>query len=235
METSLYYIIGIITFALSWVVRTWLQSTYRKWGQVQNHSGLTGAEAARTILNANGLHHVRLEGVRGQLTDHYDPQAKTIRLSQNVFDVASVASMAVAAHEVGHALQDATSYGPLRIRSGLSPLATLGARFGPMAAILGATMDLPLLAQLGVLFFIGAILFQLVTLPVEFNASRRAIRQIDSLGLATDSEERGARKVLNAAAMTYVAGVASSTGYLIYLLLAGGKRTVGRRPIPRLR
>lgn len=217
-------ILFIATLALSLGVQFWLRSTYGRWNRVQNTSGLTGAETARAILNANGLHDVRVEPVQGVLSDHYDPRTRTVRLSQDNYSRASVAGSAVAAHEVGHAIQHAQAYAPLQWRAALVPIANIGGNFAPLVIIFGFMTGLNTalggsLVQLGILLFAGVVLFQLITLPVEFDASRRAMVQMEKLGIATTGDVSGSRQVLNAAAMTYVAAAASSVAYLLHYVL----------------
>jgi uncharacterized protein len=151
----------------------WLRNIYAKWMRVANTSNLTGAQVARTILDANGLTRMCVEAVRGMLTDHYDPRTNTVRLSEGNFGYANISGMAVAAHEVGHALQHAKSYAPLAFRSLLLPIASLGTQFGPILAIFGLAMGFSSLFNLGLLLFAGAVLFQVVTLPVEYDASKQ--------------------------------------------------------------
>ena len=218
-----YYFIGIIAFIASMAIQAYLRNTYGKWMRVQNTSGLTGAETARAILDANGLREVKVEPVSGQLTDHYDPRSKTVRLSEGNYGHANVSGMAVAAHEVGHAIQHARAYAPLQMRTAILPVANIGSRFGPMLAILGIMFGMSSglgegMLQLGILLFAGAVAFQVVTLPVEFDASRRALVQLNKMGLATSSDSGGARQVLTAAALTYVAAAATSIAYLLYFL-----------------
>lgn len=216
-----YYLIGIVAFVGSLLVQQWLKSTYGKWAKQGNAAGLSGAEVARAILRENGLSdEVTVEEVRGSLTDHYDPTSKVVRLSTDNFRQASVSGMAVAAHEVGHAIQHATGYAPLKMRSAVLPAANIGSQWGPMLAIFGVMLGMGGLAQIGVVLFAAAVVFQLITLPVEFDASRRAMQQLDRLQLITTGDERGARSVLNAAAMTYVAAAATSIAYLVYFFLA---------------
>jgi Zn-dependent membrane protease YugP len=214
------YLIGIVAFIASFLIQQWLKSTYSKWMKVQNTAGLTGAETARAILDANGLDDVRVEAVKGMLTDHYDPRTKTVRLSEGNYGYANVAGMAVAAHEVGHAIQHAKAFAPLQIRSAILPVASFGSQFAIPMIILGSIFGAFQLINLGILLFAGAVLFHLVTLPVEFDASRRALVQMNKLGLATSGDAGGARQVLNAAAMTYVAAAATAVAYLLYFLAA---------------
>jgi len=209
----------IVTLVLTLGVQMWLRSTYGRWERVANASGLTGADTARAILRANGLHDVKVEAVPGQLSDHYDPRTRTVRLSEAHFRVPSVAGAAVAAHEVGHALQHAKAYAPLQIRSSLVPVATIGQNLGPWIVIGGFMLGVGGMVEIGILLFAAAVLFQLVTLPVEFDASRRAIAEMQRLGLATTADVGGSRQVLNAAALTYVAAAAASVAYLLYYVM----------------
>ena len=210
----------IVTLAATLLVQFWLRRTYTRWNKVVSTSGLTGSETARAILDANGLHDVQVEPVPGVLSDHYDPRTCVVRLSQDNYHRASVAGSAVAAHEVGHALQHAQAYKPLAWRAALVPVASIGSNFGPYLVMFGAILGLFGMVQLGILLFGAAVLFQLVTLPVEFDASRRALVQLERLGLVTPRDIGGSRQVLNAAAMTYVAAAAAAVGYLLYYLSA---------------
>lgn len=232
VSVTAYFLIAGAAMAFSLLVRARLKSTYSKWGRIRNAAGITGGQAARAILDANGLQAVRLQAVAGQLSDHYDPKSKTIRLSEGVYEVPSVAAAAIAAHEAGHAIQDKIAYKPLALKTTLIPLANLGARFGIPAAILGSIIGSPMLVQVGVLGYAGALLLQFLALPVEFDASKRALGQLEQLRLISDAEKEQARSVLRAAALTYVAGAASSAAYLLYLGLAGGRWLFGR-PLPR--
>ncbi len=209
----------IATLALTMGVQWWLRSTYGRWERVANASGLTGADTARAILRANGLHDVKVEAVPGQLSDHYDPQTKTVRLSEAHFRVPSVAGAAVAAHEVGHALQHAKAYAPLQLRSSLVPVARIGQNFGPWIVIGGFILGVAGMVEVGIALFGAAVLFQLVTLPVEFDASKRAVAEMERLGLATSADVGGSKQVLNAAALTYVAAAAASVAYLMYYVM----------------
>ena len=208
----------VVVLAVTLLVQFWLRRTYSRWSRVENTSGLTGAQTARAILDANGLGSVRVEAVPGQLSDHYDPRTRTVRLSEDNFNRPSVAGSAVAAHEVGHAIQHAKAYAPLQWRSALVPVAGIGSNFGPIVVVVGAVLGQIGLVQVGIALFAAAVIFQLVTLPVEFDASRRALVQMQTLGLATTSDVGGSRSVLNAAAMTYVAAAAASVAYLLYYL-----------------
>lgn len=224
-----FYLIAGVALLFSMAVQGALKRTYAKWSRIANTSGLEGGRVARTILDSNDMHPVPVEAVRGKLSDHYDPRGKVVRLSPAVYGVPSVAAMAIAAHESGHAIQDHVDYGPLELRTGLAPVAAAGARFGIPAAIFGSFAGLPILVPIGVIAYVGALLLQFLTLPVEFDASRRALSELDRLGIMRDEEREGARKVLRAAAMTYVAASATAAGYIFYLLLVGG-RHLRRRP-----
>ncbi|MDR7072524.1 zinc metallopeptidase [Fictibacillus barbaricus] len=200
----------LIYFAFLLIIPLWAQSrvkgTYNKYSKVANSTGRTGAEVAREILNQNGLYDVQIEPVRGKLSDHYDPRSKVVRLSEDNYYGSSIAGAAVAAHEVGHAIQDAEGYAFLRFRHALVPVANIGSNFSFLLILGGMLLHAANLFLLGIIFMGAAVLFQLITLPVEFNASSRAMDQIVATGLIRNNEERGARKVLNAAALTYVAG-----------------------------
>ena len=221
-----YYLIGIVAFIASMAVSGWLRSTYNRWSKVANSSGLTGRQVAEAILQKNNVTNVRVEAVKGQLSDHYDPRERVVRLSEGIYDKASVAGMAVAAHEVGHAIQHAKAYAPLAWRSAIAPVAGIGSQFGIMLAALGLFLGVGaqgggnFLLQIGIVLFSAAVLFQVVTLPVEFDASRRALVQLNKLGLVTSRDSSGARSVLTAAAMTYVAAAATSIAYLLYFISA---------------
>ena len=210
------WLIFIIVMGGTLLVQGYLRSTYGRWQKVPAASGISGAQTARTILDANGLADVAVVEVPGQLTDHYDPRKRVVSLSTANFRGASVASHAVAAHEVGHAIQHANSYTPLQIRSALVPVASIGSSLAPWLIIGGVLIGAFGLIQIGIILFGAAVLFQLVTLPVEFDASRRAGQQLQTLGIATTSEVGGTRSVINAAALTYVAAAATSVLYLLY-------------------
>lgn len=215
-----YYLIGIVAFVGSLLIQGWLKNTYGRWSQKANTAGLAGRDTALAILRANGITDVSVEAVRGELTDHYDPTRKVVRLSEANYSRASVAGMAVAAHEVGHAIQHARGYAALNVRNALLPIANLGSQFGPMLAIFGIIMGATGLLQIGVWLFAAAVAFQLITLPIEFDASRRAMNNLQSMGIVTQTDSGGARSVLNAAAMTYVAAAATSIAYLLYFFTA---------------
>jgi Zn-dependent membrane protease YugP len=227
----LFYIGAGLVFLFSLGVRQHLKSTYKRWSQVRSATGRPGGQVARIILDANRLQSVPVQPVKGELTDHYDPRRKQLRLAKDNFVGNSVAATAVSAHECGHALQDADDYRPMEFRTAMVPIANAAARFGLPLAIFGSFFGSPLMVQIGVLGYVGSILLTFLTLPVEFNASKRAMVQLDQLDLVSPEGHEGAEKVLRAAAMTYVAGVASSAWYLVYLVLVGG-RSVLRKPEP---
>ncbi|MFJ8264979.1 zinc metallopeptidase [Peribacillus asahii] len=196
-----------------------VKSTYKKYSQVAASSGMTGAETARAILDQNGLYHVRVEETPGVLSDHYDPRDKTVRLSTDNYHGHSVAGVAVAAHEVGHAIQDQESYAFLRIRHALVPVANFGSNISWILMLIGMLASMSGLLLAGIIFMAAAVLFQIVTLPVEFNASSRAMDQVVALGVIRNDEERETKKVLNAAAMTYVAAALVAVLELVRLIL----------------
>ena len=228
MGVMVYYVIAGLVFLFSWGVKQKLQSTYKQWSQVRNATDRPGGEIARIILDANRLQSIPVDAVPGKLTDHYDPRSKQISLARENFVDPSVAAMAIAAHECGHALQDADDYRPMELRSALVPIANAGARFGMPVAIVGSIMGSAMLVQVGILGYVGAILLTFLTLPVEFNASRRALAQLEGLNLVSPEGLKGTQQVLRAAAMTYVAGVASSAGYLVYLVIMFGGSLFGK-------
>ncbi|WP_102335847.1 zinc metallopeptidase [Salimicrobium jeotgali] len=200
----------LIYFAIILILPLWAQSkvksTYKKYSKVATSSGMSGAQVARKILDDNGLYDVDVEEVKGTLTDHYDPRKKVVRLSSHNYHYASQAGAAVAAHEVGHAIQDEQEYAFLKFRSALVPVAGFGSNISIFLIMGGLFLGMQQLFLFGIIFFAAAVLFQLVTLPVEFDASNRAMTQMISTGVIKNDEERSTKKVLNAAAMTYVAG-----------------------------
>lgn len=228
---DIYWLILGAGYVLSLVVQKRLRATQHKWGSIRNSDNMTGAAAARAILSANDMGQLAVLPVQGTLTDHYDPRDKSLHLSETVFDVPSVAALAVAAHETGHAIQDKVGYWPLALRSAAAPLVNAAARFGIPAAIIGMFLSLPILIQLGIIGYVSALAFQFLTLPVEFDASKRALVQLNQLQLLNEEEEKGVRSMLRAAAMTYVAGSASSAVYILYLALMAG-RWILKKPLP---
>jgi uncharacterized protein len=213
----------LIYFAIIILIPLWAQfrvkGTYKKYSKVASSSHLTGAEVARKILDDNGLYNVGVEETRGYLSDHYDPRAKVVRLSSQNFFGHSVAAAAIAAHEVGHAIQDAQDYSFLRFRHALVPVANIGSNFSWILIMIGIFANLSGMLLLGILFMAAAVVFQVITLPVEFNASNRAMDQVVSAGIIRNDEERETRKVLNAAALTYVAAAAVAVLELLRLVL----------------
>lgn len=218
-DSTMLLLIPVIAMAI-WA-QFKVRSTYRKFSEVASRSRLTGAQAARRILDANGLLNVRVEAVAGELTDHYHPGEKVIRLSEPIYGSNSLAALAIAAHESGHAVQDQAGYTPMRIRARLVPAANLGSWLAFPLFFIGLFFSASFgwLMDVGIIFFAGAVLFHVVTLPVEFDASARAIRVLAGGGYLADDEVRGARAVLNAAAWTYVAAAAMALVQLLRLLV----------------
>ena len=216
-------------FLLMLAVQWYVNSSYHKWSQVPSRSRFSGGEAAERLLLRSGLHDVRVESVAGNLTDHYDPRKKTLRLSQGVYRGTSVASLAITAHELGHAVQDAEGYMPLRLRSALVPAVNIGSYLGWILILIGLLLRFTEVAWLGLLVFSGGAVFALATLPVELNASAKARRLLVESGLIlTEDEQKGVNQVLNAAALTYVAALVTAVLQLMYyatlVLGAGGRR-----------
>ncbi len=211
--------IALMGFA-SWYVR----HSYNKWSQVRASSGLTGHQAAQRLISTGNLYGVQVQGTAGQLSDHYDPRNKTLFLSQGVANSPSVAAVAISAHELGHALQDAEEYFPMRIRSMLVPAVNIGSNLGWILIMIGLVLRMTNLAWIGVAVFSAGALFALATLPVEFNASARAKQLLYQTGIIqTEEEQRGVNQVLNAAALTYVAGLITAVMQLLYyVFLVGG-------------
>jgi hypothetical protein len=201
-----------------------VKGTYDRYSRIAARNGLTAKDVARRILDANGLRNIPVERIAGSLTDHYDPKAKTLRLSETVFSSPSIAAIGVAAHEAGHALQDAEAYAPLKLRNSIVPVVSLGSGLAFPLFFIGFLFGTPLLMDVGILFFLGVLLFHLVTLPVEYNASGRALRILDSTGILAADEMQGARAVLNAAALTYVAATVMAALQLVRLLMLRGMR-----------
>ena len=223
-----YLMFMIPAFIIMGLTSWYVKASYNKWSRVQASSRLTGAQAAQRLMSAGNLYGVQIQGTAGNLTDHYDPRNKTLFLSQGVANVAFVASVAIAAHELGHAMQDAEDYLPLRFRSALVPVVNIGSNLGWFLIMIGLFLRFTELAWLGVLVFAGGAVFALATLPVEFNASARAKQLLVQTGIIqTEDEQRGVNAVLNAAALTYVAGLITAILQLLYYVtLVGG---TGRR------
>ena len=218
------YILVLIGVLLSLAASYKVKSTFNRYSNVASRSGMSGAQAAETILHANGIYDVTIQRVSGSLTDHYDPRNKTLNLSESVYGSMSVAAIGVAAHECGHAIQHQKEYAPLQIRSSLVPVANFGSGASWFFIIAGLFLSWQPLVTTGIVLFSLAVLFQLVTLPVEFNASGRAIRVLESTGIFGNTELKYTKKVLGAAALTYVAAAASSILQLLRLgILFGGR------------
>src|SRR5512147_1170922 len=220
----MYLIFMIPAFILMGLASWYVRHAYSKWSQVRASSGLTGQMAAQRLISTGNLYGVQVQGTAGQLTDHYDPRDKTLYLSQGVDNSPSIAAVAIAAHELGHAMQDAEDYFPMRVRSMLVPAVNIGSNLGWILIIVGLVLRITGIAWLGVLVFSAGALFALATLPVEFNASSRAKELLSATGIIQTEEERhGVNQVLSAAALTYVAGlVAAVMQLLYYVFLIGG-------------
>lgn len=227
--TYVILVLPCIIFAM--IASASVNSTFKRYSSQISSRRITGAEAAKRVLSANGVYNVRIERVSGNLTDHYDPKTNVIRLSENVYDSPSTAAIGVACHEAGHAVQYAHNYGPIKLRAAIIPITNIGSKLAMPLILLGLLFNTLgnfsySMIYLGIACFALSLVFQLVTLPVEFNASRRAMSTIDEAGLLTEDEQKGARKTLRAAAMTYVAAVAVSLAQLLRLiLLFGGRRS----------
>lgn len=220
-----YIILVLPAIILSLWASANVNSTFKKYSSVMSRRGITGAESARLVLEANGVYGVQIEHVSGNLTDHFDPRTNTIRLSDSVYASTSVAAVGVAAHEAGHAVQYAKGYAPMKIRSAIIPVTNIGSNLAMPLILLGIIMSMPFLAELGILAFSFSTLFQLITVPVEFNASSRAMEAITNAS-TDENEVKGAKKVLKAAALTYVAALAVSLANLLRLIMIvnGGRR-----------
>ncbi len=215
----LYFIMVGPILLLTLFAQGYVKSTVKKYSKIMNSKGYTGADVAREILKANGIHDVDVSSTTGWLSDHYDPLKKVIRLSQDNYSGRSIAAVGIAAHEAGHALQHAHGYLPLKLRHSLVPAANLGSKMAFPMIFLGMLLGMVGLAKIGVIVFAFAVIFHFVTLPVEFNASSRALAMINQYGIVTTQEARGARAVLNSAAMTYVASAAAALMQLLYFAL----------------
>ncbi|OGO26298.1 MAG: hypothetical protein A2W33_09290 [Chloroflexi bacterium RBG_16_52_11] len=217
MLNQTYFIYMLPAILLMMVVQYYVRSAYQKWSKVPSRSHMSGSQAAQRLIQRGGLYQVSVEGVAGNLTDHYDPRTKILKLSQGVYQGSSVASLAIAAHELGHAMQDQESYLPLRLRAALVPAVNIGSYLGWIFIILGFLLRFQELAWVGVIIFAGGAVFALATIPVELNASARAKRLLVESGLIIgDDEQRGVNNVLNAAALTYVAALITAVLQLLY-------------------
>ena len=222
------YILIIIAAIISLIAQWRVNSAFSKYSRVASMSGMTGAQAARMILQSNGINDVSVQRISGKLTDHYNPSTKVLNLSESVYGSTSVAAIGVAAHECGHAIQHARGYFPLSLRTALVPVANIGSQLSWVFIIVGAILSFnQTLITIGIIMFSAAVLFQLVTLPVEFNASARALEQLESNGILYRDEVSQTRKVLSAAALTYVAAAATAILQLLRLIILFGGR--GRR------
>jgi uncharacterized protein len=221
----LYLLLVIPGMLLTMWAQFQVKGTYTKYAQIDSNMGMTGAEVAAKILGEMGINHVSIEPVAGELTDHYDPSAKAVRLSEVVYGSTSLAAAAVAAHECGHVIQDVKGYKFMNLRAALVPVANLGSNIAPLLIMVGFGLNAAggfstIFLDIGILLFLGVVLFHLVTLPVEFDASKRALRLINDLGILQGEENRGAKKVLDAAAFTYVATALYSALQLLQLVLS---------------
>jgi Zn-dependent membrane protease YugP len=221
---SYYLILVVPTIILSLWAQIMVKSTFAKYSKIACSRNITGQDAAAFLMKMNNIGDVRIEPVGGSLTDHYDPSSKVLRLSQPVYNQSSIAAIGVAAHETGHAIQHARSWGPLVLRSALVPVANIGSSFGPWLAVAGLFFSLPVLINIGIILFGGAVVFYLITLPVEFNASARAIKILRDNKVLTGQELAGVRKVLTAAALTYVASALTALMSFLRLILLSRSR-----------
>ncbi len=223
--SNYYYIILVLPMViLSMIASARVNLAFKKYSQVLSSRRITGSQAAFEILRYYGITNVQIERVSGNLTDHFDPRTNVIRLSDKVYNSTSVAAIGVACHEAGHAAQYAQGYSPIKIRNTILPVANIGSKLGIPLAIIGLALSFEPLALAGVIFFSFAVVFQLVTLPVEFNASKRALSVISEVDILSDEEKKGAKSVLSAAAMTYVAALAVSIANLLRLILSMNRR-----------
>ncbi|MEA3408020.1 MAG: zinc metallopeptidase [Chloroflexota bacterium] len=225
MFNPMYYLFALPALLLGMYAQYKVRSAYSKYLKVRNRHNITGYEAAQRLLRMNDLQDVKVREIQGQLSDHYDPRNKTLSLSQNVSRSPSLASLAIVAHEMGHAVQDHKDYMPLRLRAGLVPVVQIGSWLGPILFLAGMFLPVENLSLVGLLLFSGTLVFSLVTLPVEFDASRRAVAMLKEGQMVTREEVEGARSVLSAAALTYVAAAAQAISTILYyVFLLGGFR-----------
>ena len=222
---DMYYLILVVpAFIFALIAQFRVKSTFSAYSRQRSHRGLTGEQAARQVLSYYGINDVEIEMVSGKLTDHYDPRDNVIRLSEDVYSSSSIASIGVACHEAGHAAQHAQGYVPIKIRNAILPVCNIGSKFGIPLAVIGLIFNSQPFVLIGLIFYAFVAVFQFVTLPVEFNASSRAIKVIDETGILSDEEATGAKSVLRAAAMTYVAALAVSIANLLRLFLLSNRR-----------
>ena len=219
-----YIVLVLPAILFSLIAQDSVHSAYNKYGQILSRRGMTGADVARRVLELNGIQGVRIEPTSGKLTDHYDPRADVIRLSEGVYGSSSVAALGIAAHEAGHTCQHHLGYGAIKVRNAILPVANIGSAAAIPLVLIGIIFDFGVLINVGIIFFAAVVVFQLVTLPVEFNASARAKKVLAADGMLSGEELAGAKKVLNAAAMTYVASLAVSLMQLVRLLIISRNR-----------
>ena len=222
-----YILFMLPAFILMMAAQWYVSSSYRRWSRIQSRSQMTGAQAAERLMQSAGLYNIRLEGIAGRMTDHYDPRSKTLRLSQGTANSPSVAALAIAAHELGHALQDKEGYLPLRLRGAIVPAVNIGSYLGWALIFIGLFLQMTNLAVIGLIFFSGGAVFALATLPVELDASARARTLLANSGIIRgEDEKQGVNTVLNAAALTYVAALVTAVLQLLYFanLVFGGRR-----------
>ncbi|MDR2953054.1 MAG: zinc metallopeptidase [Treponema sp.] len=224
MFDTYYLILVVPTLVLSMVAQMMVKSTFAKYSKIACSRRITGMDAAALLMRVNNINDVKIEAVRGSLTDHYDPSAKRLRLSEPVYGASTIAAVGVAAHETGHAIQHSVSWGPLVLRSTLVPVANIGSSIGPWLAIAGLALSFPILLNIGIILFSAAVLFYVITLPVEFNASARAIAILRQNRVLSEEELNGVKKVLTAAALTYVASALTAIMSLLRLILLSRKR-----------
>jgi len=225
MFNPMYYLFALPALVLGLYAQYRIRASYQKYSQLANARRVSGYEAAQRLLSMNGMPHVGVQETQGTLSDHYDPRKKMLFLSGGVARSASVAALGIVAHEVGHALQDAQGYVPLKVRSSMVPIVQLGSWLGPIIFLAGMLLPIPNMSLIGLLLFAGTFVFSLVTLPVEYNASRRAVEMLQQSSLIYAGEEQGVRAVLSAAALTYVAAAAQALSTILYyLFILGGRR-----------
>lgn len=219
-----YFVLVVPAIVLSLIAQAKVKSTYSKYAKVANTKRISGAQAAYNVLLHYGINNVKIEQTTGKLSDHYDPRSNVIRLSPEVYSGSSIASIGIACHEAGHAAQHAQNYVPIKVRNAILPVANFGSSAGVLIAVFGYFLGFGILVDIGIILFAAVVVFQLVTLPIEFNASSRALKVIDETGMLYEEEQKGAKKVLSAAAMTYVASLLVSLMSLIRLILRTNNR-----------
>lgn len=224
MFSDYYLVLVVPTLLLSMIAQARVKSVFAKYSKIKTQRGITGFETAGLLLRVNGISNVSVERTSGYLSDHYDSGHKVLRLSEPVYGQTSISAVGVAAHETGHAVQDKAGYGPLILRSMLVPAANIGSAAGPYLAIAGLIFGIPMLLNLGIILFAAAVLFYLITLPVEIDASRRALKILENNAVLTESELKGARAVLTAAAFTYIASALTAVASLLRLILLSRNR-----------